>query len=127
MHEENILLSLITNRIRLYTIVLLANPENKNVTISDIHKFLLSEGENYDYKSVHNQIKILEKKKVISLNKAKTEEQGRPVYLKLNDIKYYEAIKKLIDLEKSGMSVIPNQLMDKVFLTKKLKKGAEAK
>lgn len=96
---------------------ILSNPENKDVTISDIHKFFIDNGEKYDYKAIHKQMKNLEKWGVIELKK-KNKEQGKPIHITIKDLRYLEALKLVYkNKEISDMFVkMPNKQFSNIFL-----------
>lgn len=80
MKNDEKIMEILKNHVRLWTFTIVMNSENKNFTISDVHKGLCSElKKQYDYKNTHKHIKFLEKIGVIKLHKQKTKKQGQPV------------------------------------------------
>lgn len=83
-------LKILGNNIRMSILSLLS--EHKG-TISQLHKYTNKFlNENYDYKAVYKQVKILEKKGYVKLSKEK-KKQGKPVYVELSS----QEVKDLIN------------------------------
>ena len=77
------------------------NPENKNATITEVHKGLCHELEKqYDYKNTYKHIKFLEEIGVIKLKKQEKKQQGKPVYIELIDPNLKDMFLKFLELIK---------------------------
>jgi len=114
--EEKNLWFILSNKIRLYTLMILINSDNKKITISGVYNFFKSEQEKYDYKSVYKQIKQLEKLKIIELKKEE-KEQGKPVYLKLIEKR------TLANFIRIACEEIADKILNKILIENKREKG----
>lgn len=85
----------------------------KDRSISELHRSIINkEGKNYDYRAVYEQVKYLEEKKFIKLEKDK-KEQGKPV--------------KVRPLEKAEKMVLLKILLERVIEDTKNKSSEELK